>query len=684
MAGFDEADPLATLDFGYRSDALRNGSIKSYNGYFFPPALRSKITVVPEPSDDGINTKYLTIAISIEFFLTDGDIGGTHNITDESSISSAFATETLKKLTQPGQALHFTHDVLGDFKVNAPGGILQDVDYGPKPQVLEIEPLGGGNAARCEWLCVTRVSPCLTANVSNPFVQFSYSTSWGWDPSGYMIRTIEGAFELPSNRSAALGSDHAATSIENPIARIQSTKAYLVSQFPLLTGFRRQVFFRLKPNRKTIEFKFEDTEIRSDNKFPPGVSDIELTQSITSSLQDGAFLAWKLTYSGRLETVNAKNVSDNFQSKKLAFYWLGIIIRQKRIQFQNVITQSAASRGIGSQQPLPDGSAPVFPEVGAVTEGSGNNAKVKGYSYERATEGDEPIIYPTYLSISDSLYSNAINFTVSYYAVIGTSLLAKAIGLFEPLNIPGTDNKSWVKYLNDSQAYTESVNVMPSHYPVVDLCHPLSESPAKVTESSTSSKSTIGEKFLEVTYNEGGSNWIDYKNDFLFLNDSMSIIGTKLSTNDLLTTDIDVNLNTKDAIEMEHAKPTFVSGDAEFAVDPGTVTIFSPSKTVAYVQMKGYAIRMGKPVNAPYLIGVGDGVVIDSTTGKPKLAAGAKGSLAHKYGQDKVVKTSTKTGMTKDGKPVYTFKTTWVKTYVLDSIPNNDRITTSGVPGRHK
>ena len=678
MPGFDN-DPMYDHNLGYRSGLLQSG-VKSYNGYVFPPCLKSQITVVPEYDDAGRTTKYLTVAITLEFILTDSTIAANEDPgsdTFRSAIMHQNVNTLLKRLCQPCQSLIFTASGFGDFKVNSSGGVT-DVDFGPKPQVIEYEMLGGSQAAKVTWLCVTRIPPC-PGEAVGPLVQFSYSSSWTLDNAGFMTRTIEGSAEMPLTRASQNGSQHASDRVPFPQDKLDLVQKKILNAFPRNQRFKRQVSFSFRPNKKTITFKIEDVEIQSNLAYFPGASNIEISQNMSSSLEDGGFLHWKIVYSGTIEAVNGKGPSFGQVSygKALAWLWLGKFLQQKRQLFEDTVNAAAVNTNIPVPKQNEDIADVITNEIyswAPKTEASGYNGGA--------------VIYPIHISITDNLYGSSLQFTIAYAAIVTTSLLAKATGLFQPIhNIQGLKGDSWVKYISDAKVDNLSTHIAESSDLIVDLCHGVN-APSTTEPTTNITEKLKTEPITSVTAPQEGKDWIDYKCDFRFIQDHQNIISTKLhadttNTQDTYTEQQMTDIN-KEMSNFPYTGtfPTLSSGDVG---DKRVETkVYSPNPSVCYVEMKGYAIRLNGKINPPVLLGVGDGigwlaskgVVIDPAKG---------GALAHQYGEDKVVHSVERTGL-KDtnGNEVVRHYCSWTRTYVLDRKPASGKVTTTGLPHRFK
>lgn len=696
MGGFSN-DVGANLNFGYRGRMLTADTV-SYNGFTFPPGLHSKVTIVPEYADNGMTLKYLTIAISIEFILTEPTVMPWAVGLSEGTLGNRITTTTsfsmVERLSQPGQILIFTAQGFGDFVVN--GGTITDVDWGPKPQVVEWEPIAGANAVRVQWLCTTRISHCMNAS-QLPFVQFSYDTSWTWDESGFMGRNIDGFFELKGiHRPGALA--HPEPSISLPIESYELVKAYLIKKFPLHVGFRRKWQWRLRKDKKTIDFKIDDMEIKSDSPFPPGVSNIELTQNVTSGISEdeGGFALWKLTYTGQMECVNPKITGvTKTDAKKLAWFWLGQIMITKRLRFEAVVRDihftSFDEIILPEDTDFSVASGKLKADASEKTNSAAGDAQLfEDLSDETVTNRPDFMLIPTFVSITDNIYSNTIQFTFSYNAIVHPTALALCIGLFEPVDAPGLGRDNWVRYITDTQVFSDTTKPFAATEVIVDLCTPLVDTsqPTDVqTGSVLASSFTIG----RISTSENGKLIRKYENKFTYMSDNHTITASKLvteaPTNDEINLDPVANPSDPTAANspggMVGAKGNKLASDEvknkPFNAIPealqGPVSENTPSKetvttnasiSTKYVIMEGEAVRYGTTINAPILISVG----------------GVKAHSTGVFGLDVVEVRSDKVGLTANNRPCNMYTTRWKKHYVLESTPSSGRVKTTGIPSR--
>lgn len=685
MPGFGPNDPMTERAIGYRASLMQSG-VKSYNGYNFPPCLNSQITVVPEYDDSSRTTKYLTIAISLEFIMTDSAVTAEGNASYSRNQKNAGihveVNSLLKRLNQPCQELIFTANGFGDFIVNGSAGVT-DVDFGPKPQVIEYEMLGGSQAAKVTWLCITRVPPCMR-EAPGELIQFNYSTSWGIDNAGFMSRTIEGSAEIPLTRQSGAGNQHASSSMDFPVYKLNLIKKKILAAWPRLPWYRRQISFRIKENRKQISFKIEDVEIRSASPFLPGISDIDLNQNLSSSLEDGGFKSWKLVYSGTIEVVNSKTSGGIPEAKKVAWLWLGKILDEKRKQFESTVQGQLIDR----KKPVP------AVQAGQDATAQASTMLANEYTYVPSLEADNynggAIIYPVHISINDSIYGNVIQFTFGYVALVTTDLLGKAVGLFEAVSPKGLAKDSWVKFIAETKSDDASATVYEKNELIVDLCHSLSTSNGEIEEAHNVTETATNKSLMAVTAPERGKDWEDYKCTFRFVQDHQNVISTKLH-GDVTATQDAYTSEQMQAINEEMKNFPFTgtfsipsSGSSPEAVEARIETkVYSPNPSLCYVEMIGWACRFNNAINPPNLIGVGQGLGLDENGKGKVIRPELGGSLAHQYGVDDIKRSVQKTGLRdKQGNEVYRYYCSWKRKYILDRKPANGQVLTTGLPHR--
>lgn len=684
MPGFSrDADELRASNIGYRSEQLYGDiAVTSYNGFVFPPALNNKVQVQVEYDETNRTVKYLTCTLEVSFILTDpsNSILSTNDDLEHIAADMDVTIQSvLKRLTSPCQKLIFKAQGFGEFEVNGQApNTVKDVDFGPKPQVVEWEPLGGGQAARVTWICVTKIPHC-TRTPTGELLQFGYEYSVDWDTSGFIIRNITGFAEWPLTRDAYDGDIHAKSTTVGAADRHKRITEILLKLWPHHKDFQRTVHLEWSNNFKECKFTINEVELHTRSMFPPGVSNIRLSQNVVSSLGEngGNFLRWRLTYTGSIEATKAVKTESVHDAKKLAWFWLGKILQKKRQDFMTSIL-NAANRG-----------SSILKDLGVSVNKDGDQPIISGSEEYQALESIIPelqtLIYPIYVSITDNMYGNEIDFTVAYMITCTTDLLQRSLGLFDPVKADGLKRDSWVQYkiavkgdgLND--IFETGPNV------IVDLCHPLSSNePSPGEQADPPEKKRKSEPITAVSeIDKSKGTWESYENKVSIHEIPSTVIGSKLQPESGNTVE-QLFLNGQDLTN----KPvqTGATGDEQYVREDKKLSTYSPTPSKVLVRMRGYASRFGGPINAPVLLGVGSNIGYDPNTGKAFLnytgGDTPVGALAHKYGEHQVHRKAEVTGLTSNGVQVVRHICAWDKWYILDSIPNNGLVYTNGIPTR--
>lgn len=238
----------------------------SYNGYTFDGA--SEVTVSVEFVEDEARRTVLFHRHTIRVKSTVAESGGTN----------ATLGTIRARLSEAGKQLVFIQQGFGnDLIVNAPGGRMRDVEWGPKPTVLSWSPIGSYQACEIEWQVVVSVPHCLSAGQTRyaGIMSINYGASYSLDARGYTTRTIAGHLVIAQTRVGSSVPDTA--------------DAYLSAIAPTLpTGFRRSQSRQLSPNKSRLDFTIIDEQIPSPVAWPVGIVAIDGRHSVAWSRRGGA------------------------------------------------------------------------------------------------------------------------------------------------------------------------------------------------------------------------------------------------------------------------------------------------------------------------------------------------------------------------------------------------------------
>ena len=280
----------------------------TYNGFIFP-VIKTKTFNETYVYDDADKTiKYLNIEIAIQFIVTPRDI---EYQTDKGPLDNdgtlTPVMDYLRSLLPiSGKTLVLTGTGYGDITVNADpetAGTYQDLNNGPKPLKLLVDPLARDQAARVVWIVSTSIPLCYNyeRNVSITTLQiaaFSYTIEHGVSDEGMVTRTTAGTMEVVRHA-------HYDTTVTN---REQAYRTEVHNRCQWLKnhkGFKRTQAWGWSEDKRTFSFSIVDEEIPSDNPFYPGTVDVDITHTTKSSLlgtgvasPGAAFKKWGNTLSG--------------------------------------------------------------------------------------------------------------------------------------------------------------------------------------------------------------------------------------------------------------------------------------------------------------------------------------------------------------------------------------------------
>lgn len=185
---------LATTNFttGSAVTLITEGHKLSYNGCSFSPLYVTTVSGNAIKDEARRTVMYVEYIITVDGYVT-LPVGAT-------SITPAM--ENLRKLLT-AQGGHLIYEGRGlELNINSPGaGILsRDVAWGPVPELLEFQPLGGGRSAKIQWTVTVRIPEVAKFGGKFEILQFSYETVVGYGEDGYSNLSVRGILEIPLTR----------------------------------------------------------------------------------------------------------------------------------------------------------------------------------------------------------------------------------------------------------------------------------------------------------------------------------------------------------------------------------------------------------------------------------------------------------------------------------------------------
>jgi hypothetical protein len=252
-----------------------------YNGFTFSSyAETTSLRVRPIKSADGRTITESVISIEIQDYVA-------------STISAdTISTGMVIALTQPAAGFIYNGRGVGGIAINVGPPNAWDTRWGQFPTMLEMKPLGMGNAQKFRWgidFCVPTCAGATYLGNQQP-AEFCYKLSFDIDRGGYTKRIYSGFVRIPQTRR----------DITNRVPYITADQWRESINPPQLPGFRRiPGRFTVSEDRNRLDFEIIDEQLESPNALPPGCVEAEASHTYQSN--PGNDKKWTSTVSGTYE-----------------------------------------------------------------------------------------------------------------------------------------------------------------------------------------------------------------------------------------------------------------------------------------------------------------------------------------------------------------------------------------------
>lgn len=212
--------PSNTISFTTGPTLLPDVGELSYNGCRFSPLFASKLSGTYVKDAAARTTRYMEYSLVVDGYVTLADGGGPFYRLGDASVTQTpgSISPTMAKLRdllkEHGGA--FTYTGRGfDLSVNAAGqaqfgNAARDVAWGPVPELLEFQPLGGGLSAKVVWTVTVRVveypnrRPSTIKKINTEgggtLLQFNCETEVSYNEDYFSSLSIRGTMEIPLTR----------------------------------------------------------------------------------------------------------------------------------------------------------------------------------------------------------------------------------------------------------------------------------------------------------------------------------------------------------------------------------------------------------------------------------------------------------------------------------------------------
>ena len=236
-----------------------------YNGVRFGVETSTEACdITPVYSQDGRVVKYVRYDLVIFSVL------GQSN--QERGQTTDLDMEALRKrLTAPAAPFVYQGVGLGRLRINVPGERVKDVEWGPRPLLLQWKPIGQ-LACEVRWRVSIAIPECDLATYEFELMELCWKLSWSVDASGYTTRTYSGFLRIPQTRKS-----------KDDRTLSDQADAYRERIYPPpLVGFRRTPgTFEMNEAKTELRFTVTDQEIGP--YYPPeGVVEVSMSQDVQS------------------------------------------------------------------------------------------------------------------------------------------------------------------------------------------------------------------------------------------------------------------------------------------------------------------------------------------------------------------------------------------------------------------
>ena len=176
--------------------ALPDTGTLSYGNVVFDCMYSSKVSCKMEMDRANRGIKYTALKLEVTAHVTNTQAGIPID-----RIFPAIRTT----LSTPGNVLTWSGKGFGDFVINGVSAVqgnagFVDVDWGPKPELINFIPLGSGLCARVTWNVTTKFKECNLksglANNLSKLLAFTWNSNLSFDDSGYATWSVNGELEI--------------------------------------------------------------------------------------------------------------------------------------------------------------------------------------------------------------------------------------------------------------------------------------------------------------------------------------------------------------------------------------------------------------------------------------------------------------------------------------------------------
>lgn len=418
---------------------LPDVGLVSYNGCTFSPLFESNISGVAVKDNAHRTVKLMEYTITADGYVT---------LNDNSADIGATMTTLRSLLTVQGAPLVYRgrgFDLVinsNDFPAAGAAVRRSDVAWGPVPEVIEFQPLGGGRSAKIRWQVKVRVPDGHNPVAGTlPLLQFNCETTVSYGEDGYSSLSIRGTMEIalnritPRNRRADSTVDDYRPELDRRIANNIDLSRFRMT--------RREI--AVSRDKRTMEWDFEAEE-KPYMDLPPFCNIARGSYNVRPAKAGMGLCTWLCTLRSTY-TVRA-----DFARRNAWWAFLDLLrMRMAQSRRGNVSVMN------GNQNP-PAGPGIVrrvalqvaLPAVGAVVNGAALWNQVFGGRNAEVRDARSAWLFDFSFDEGTYLDSKTISFSATWRLATTFSHILLASGLWTRL--PETDargNNLWATSMRD-------------------------------------------------------------------------------------------------------------------------------------------------------------------------------------------------------------------------------------------
>lgn len=455
---------MAVQQFQYTTgqSQLPDVGTLAYNGCTFSPLVVTNVSGKVVHDNAVRTTKLMEYKLSVDGYVTLKD-----GLADVSS-----SVNTMRQLlTQHGGSLRYT----GRGFELLPTTL--EVAWGPVPELVEFQPLGGGLSAKVKWEVTFRTydgtkgthlpggaAPGASGAFALPLLQFNYETSLTYGEDYYSSLSIKGTMEIPMNRKNTAADGRTLTTTVDSVRIELDRRIFKGIDLDRFYVVRRN--YNVSRDKRTMEFDVQIEE-KAYMDLPPFCTVARGSYNVRPAKSGPGLVLWMCTLRATYTVIAS-------QPRRVA--WLSFLLLLQLRMRQSVKAHIPAAPAIIEQNPPAANFAQnlagvvLFGPVGAPLVGVANqlvrDARIQRIQNNQPVPGAWLIDF----SFDEGLYkdSKTITFSATWRMVTTLSHILLASGVWK--KVPEKESDGINKWATSVRNQSGALGPLPNYLdPSMDI-----------------------------------------------------------------------------------------------------------------------------------------------------------------------------------------------------------------------